>query len=141
MKAAFTPDRDAVPLAGVDAATGEGVHALMRAVLLDAIMCLRARCGPEKDRARLARDARQWMVSTGRTWPFSFESVCDELGVSASYIRTLLLGGREPLPPTPADAGTVEDIVRRLSTLRMRGNRRTRVVANRRHRRRRNRGL
>ena len=127
-----------------DAATGrgEGVRELMRAILLDAIMCLHAPCGPEKQRARLARDARYWMVSTAQTWPFSFENICDVLGISASYLRTLLLGAREPLAGTrSADAGAVEDLVHRLSTVRMRGNQSTRVRAKRQYQRRKTDGL
>ena len=70
MEAAPKQDRDAPPPGNVRAGRGDGVRDLMRAVLLDAILCLRATCGPEKERERLARDARQWLVSTARTWPF-----------------------------------------------------------------------
>jgi hypothetical protein len=134
MDSARKPDDDAGTLLDVGAARGTGVHDLMRAVLLDAILCLHARGGPERQRARLALAARAWMLSPARSWPFSFESICDELGISASYLRTLLLGRRQS---RAADADTVDDIVRRLSMVRMCGNRRTRVTAKREYHRRR----
>ncbi len=137
MEAAPRRERAGAASSEAGIASGHGVRELMRAVLLDAVMCLRARAGPAKERERLARDARQWMVSTARTWPFSFESVCDELGISASYLRALLLDSGAPLVRAPRENGTVEDIMRRLSTLRMRGNRRTRVLAKREYPRRR----
>ena len=126
----------------VDAGRGEGVRDLMRAILLDAIMCLHSRCGPEKQRQQLARDARHWMVSTAQTWPFSFENICDVLGISASYLRALLLVPREPLASArPGDPRALEDIVHRLSTVRMLGNQSTRVRAKRRYQRRKTNGL
>jgi len=121
---------------------GDGVRDLMRAVLLDAILCLRASCGPAKLRQQLARDAHFWMVSTARNWPFSFENVCDALGISASYLRTLLLSPREPLAADgTATARSADDIVRKLSTLRMRGNQRTHVRPKRQYRRRKRNGV
>jgi len=142
MEAAPKQDRDDSTARVSDGGRGEGVRDLMRAILLDAILCLHAPSGPERQREQLARDARHWMVSTGQTWPFSFESICDVLGISASYLRTTLLNPRTPLAGAPCvDAGGVNDIVRRLSTVRMRGNQTTRVRAKRRYQRRKTNGL
>ena len=68
-----------------------GQRALMRAVLEDAILCLRGHGRPTRDRARLAAEAEHWVTSTDRRWPFSFESVCDVLGLEAGYLRRRLL--------------------------------------------------
>jgi hypothetical protein len=111
----------------------QALRDVMRAVLLDAIMCLRGRGRPARDRERLAREARHWMASTVRTWPFSFESICDVLELSAPYLRHLLL------PPDAAaeegqmtDAAIAEGVVRKLSVLRRRGNQLTHIRPHRR---------
>jgi hypothetical protein len=121
METAPAPDADDAALREARVRSGESVRELMRAILLDAVLCLRSPSGPFRQRERLVREARAWMTSPVRTWPFSFENVCEVLGLSASYLRTLLLGESAP-------AGAVEDIVRRLSKLRMRGNHNTHVV-------------
>jgi len=125
-----------------NAGHGDGVRDLMRAVLLDAILCLRASCGPQKLRQQLALDAHFWMVSTARNWPFSFENICDVLGINPSYLRTLLLSPRESLEGTrSAAAAAAEEVVRKLSTLRMRGNQRTHIRPKRQYKRRKRNGL
>jgi hypothetical protein len=130
-----------VVLPDKDAGGGEGVRGLMRAVLLDAIMCMRGRVGQPQERARLISEARRWMMSTVRTWPFSFESICDVLGLSAPYLRrTLLRSVTSCAGEGPADAEAADDMVRRLSVLRMRGNQITQVVATRQCGRRKSRG-
>ena len=60
MEAAPKHNGDATAPRATDAGRGEGVRDLMRAILLDAIMCLHARGGPQKQREQLARDARHW---------------------------------------------------------------------------------
>lgn len=61
---------------------------LMLAVLEDAVYCFQ--------RYALARDprgtfefeeARRWIDSADREWPFSFENICDVLGLDTGYIR------------------------------------------------------
>ena len=61
---------------------------LMLAVLEDAVQCYQ--------RFALARDARghfefeeaqRWIASDDREWPFSFENICDVLGLDTEYIR------------------------------------------------------
>jgi len=46
---------------------------------------------PRGDRARLASEARRWIVSRDEQWPFSFENVCTWLGLPASRLRVHLL--------------------------------------------------
>ena len=37
-----------------------------------------------------ARKAIAYMASTDRAWPFSFENLCDALGMDAGYVRRRL---------------------------------------------------
>jgi hypothetical protein len=61
---------------------------LMLAILRDAVECYQkyalARDPQGED---LHRDASDWIFSNDREWPFSFENICDVLGVSAEYVR------------------------------------------------------
>jgi hypothetical protein len=58
------------------------------AVLQDAVDCyqkhLRAR---DRKAHQLFVDAEEWITSEDRTWPFSFENVCDLLQINAQYLR------------------------------------------------------
>ena len=74
-----------------DAGVGRPERALMRAMLQDAILCLIGEAAPAKDRVRLAADARYWIESQSTGWVFSFESVCDVLGIDPDYARRHLL--------------------------------------------------
>jgi len=74
-----------------DAGVGRPERALMRAMLQDAILCLLGEAAPAKDRARLAADARYWVESHSLAWVFSFENVCQALGINAEYARRHLL--------------------------------------------------
>jgi hypothetical protein len=118
----------------------QGLRDIMRAVLLDAIMCLRGRVGAPEERERLAREARYWMASTARTWPFSFESICDVLGLSAPYLRRLLLPSQALAQGAEmAEGDVVERVVRRLAVLRRHGNEVTHIRPHRRSPKRRSR--
>ncbi len=61
---------------------------LMLAVLEDAIETYRRYA---RTRAayghRLFDEARQWVESNDRSWLFSFETICDALGLDPSYVR------------------------------------------------------
>lgn len=134
MNAARNEDHRADRPRQADAPSREGLRDLMQAVLLDAIKCVRGRGDPPEERERLAEEARRWMTSGVRTWPFSFESICDVLTVSAPYLRRMLL--QSAAADRPADGPRVKDMLWRLSALRRRGNQRTRITASRPHRRR-----
>lgn len=88
-KVADTPGSRPVP------ATAE--RALVRAVLEDAIGCLAGEVGQRYERLALAAAARQWIENPDRHWPYSFENVCDVLGLEVGYVRTRLL--RAVAPP------------------------------------------
>ena len=66
---------------------GEGERKLMQAVLSEAIVCLTGRAGPARERYQLAAEALRWVRSKDMSWPFSFESICDVLGVNADSLR------------------------------------------------------
>ena len=74
-------------------------RALMHAVLDDAIGCLAGDVGQRRERGTLAAEARQWIDDPDRRWPYSFENVCDALGLDADYMRARLR--RTPVASLP----------------------------------------
>jgi hypothetical protein len=66
----------------------EGERRLMLAVLEDAVSCYHrfALARDERGRHEFA-EARAWIESTDRDWPFSYENVCDVLGIDPAYVR------------------------------------------------------
>jgi len=46
----------------------------------------------------LYADARKWIASNDRLWPYSFLNLCDALHLAADVIRTELLGNRSDHP-------------------------------------------
>lgn len=65
------------------AQTGDPERRLMLAVLLDALH---------------RPSARAWLASEDRSWPFSFASICDALGLESTYLRRRLLRGSRARP-------------------------------------------
>jgi hypothetical protein len=63
----------------------------MRAVLEDAIRCLGGAGGPTRLRPALAAEARRWVSDRDRHWPYSFENICDSLGLEPDHVRERLL--------------------------------------------------
>lgn len=94
---ALMPEQYFAGLGKEGGATNE--RGLMLAILKDAVECFQkyalARDPMGED---LHRDAAEWIFSTDREWPFSFENICDVLGVSAEYVRS----GLAPLKKTTA---------------------------------------
>jgi hypothetical protein len=72
----------------------------MAAVLEEAIHVLRKR-----PRSRAGREAREWMHSTDRTWPFSYERICEALDLDANQVRAKVTTNgsvvRFPIPSLP----------------------------------------
>lgn len=69
---------------------------LMMAVLEDAVACFQdniAATDPEKK--VLYDDALVWFVNTNNDWLFSFDNVCDALGLTPSYVRRGLLAWKD----------------------------------------------
>lgn len=63
-------------------------YQLVIAMLQDAVECVQKYCfaGDENARA-LYHDAREWIESDDRKWPFSFENVCGILSLNPDYLR------------------------------------------------------
>ncbi len=74
---------------------------LMLAILEDAIECFRKEM---RTRGRKFREAREWFLEEDSDWPFSFENICDLLGLSASAIRQRLMHYKEKKPAGPSKA-------------------------------------
>lgn len=65
-----------------------GEIALMRAVLEDAISCFQKQFVEKGHRIqRLAKEAEEWFFNENDDWPFSFENICNTLGIDPAYIR------------------------------------------------------
>lgn len=65
---------------------------LVIAVLRDAVDCFQKHLRARDAKARqLFHDAEEWICSEDRSWPFSFENVCDLLQINAEYLRRGLL--------------------------------------------------
>jgi hypothetical protein len=64
---------------------------LMAAVLEDAIRTF-CRCAASQTvrSRRLFEDTAEWFDTSDVSWPFSFENICDALGLEAEWIRRLL---------------------------------------------------
>src|ERR1700719_4479722 len=64
---------------------------LMLAVLVDAINILQGwnRMGSARKRRAFA-EAAQWVITKGTHYPFSFDSVCDALGIDPEVLRARL---------------------------------------------------
>ena len=66
------------------------------AVLQDAVDCYQKHLRASDRKAQqLFADAQEWICSDDRTWPFSFENICDLLQINAAYLRRGLLSWRE----------------------------------------------
>lgn len=77
---------------------------LMLAVLQDAITCLEKyaafRSGGNK---RLFDEARDWILSEDGDWLFSFNNVCEAVGLDPGYVRRRLIQMSEPKRPLPCN--------------------------------------
>ena len=71
----------------------EPEKALLMALLEDAIHCYR-KYATARDQTgkQLFREAEEWIKSGAGGWIFSFETVCELLGLDAQYLRRGLLG-------------------------------------------------
>lgn len=66
--------------------------ALMLAILEDAIRCFQEYFRTTRARPRmLSRQAEQWIRTRDWDWPFSFNNVCEGLGIDPDCMRDALL--------------------------------------------------
>ena len=76
--------------------THEPERRLAVAVLQDAVDCFQKHLRARDRKARqLFVEAEEWISSEDRSWPFSFENICDLLQINAAYLRRGLLIWRE----------------------------------------------
>ena len=70
---------------------------LLIAILADAINCFQKDplANPRKGPRRVSKEAERWLMSLDRTWPFSFENICDVLDLDSSRLRSQLRQWRE----------------------------------------------
>lgn len=74
----------------------EGEEGLMLAILEEAIACFRKYVHARDERGKaLFRDAEQWILERESEWIFSFDSICETLGINASYLRQGLIRWKE----------------------------------------------
>lgn len=80
----------------IERTRGSGVAAgekrLLWAILLDAVACFcKYRRAPHNAGRKLFREAEHWIRSSDHNWPFSFQNVCDTLGLNPSVLRVSLV--------------------------------------------------
>ena len=64
---------------------------LMIAVVQDAINCIeKYRFATDHRGRRLFREVTQWLGAKATGWPYSFESICEVLGLDANAVRRRL---------------------------------------------------
>src|SRR5207237_1899027 len=70
-----------------------GEKALMLAVLEDGIRCFQEHLrNPRSNPRLLSQQAEQWIRAVDYEWPFSFQNVCETLGINPESLRGALLG-------------------------------------------------
>ena len=89
-----------------------GEKALMLAVLEDGIRCFQEHLrNPRSNPRVLSQEAEAWIRAVDYDWPFSFNNVCETLGIDAEALRAALLKWKaarlaalgDDGKPTPAD--------------------------------------
>jgi hypothetical protein len=65
---------------------------LMMAILQDAVDCFQKYFFSDHAKGeKIVQDAEEWVMEKNSEWLFSFESVCESLGLNADYIRNGLM--------------------------------------------------
>jgi len=69
-------------------ASADGERRLMVAILEDAVDVYRKQAGArDRKRRQLFEDAEAWIESPDKSWIFSYENICDVLGIDCGYLR------------------------------------------------------
>ena len=86
---------------------------LMLAVMENAIVTFQKSIyAATRRQRRLLKETEEWIHSLDTSWPFSFENICDSLGIEAAYLRNGLAQWKgtqlehyavqgEPVPRSP----------------------------------------
>jgi len=70
----------------------EPAESLMLAVLEDAVFCFQRNLFAQtRDKKALFQEAEDWILEEGSDWLFSFENICEALGINATYLRKGLM--------------------------------------------------
>jgi hypothetical protein len=71
-----------------------GEKALMLAVLEDGIRCFQEHLrNPRSNPRLLSQQAEEWIRAIDYEWPFSFNNVCETLGIGAALVPARVEGG------------------------------------------------
>lgn len=71
----------------------EPEKALLRAILEDAVHCYRKYRAAENRAGRECfHEVETWIMGSGNDWIFSFDNVCELLGLDPIYVRQSILG-------------------------------------------------
>ena len=74
----------------------ESEKRLMLAVLEEAVLCFQKGIfAGDRRRKALFPDAEEWIMEENSDWPFSFENICEVLGINPAYLRQGLLRWKE----------------------------------------------
>ena len=75
---------------------------LMLALLEDAIVCFQDNFSTEcKRKKALFEDAERWILDRDASYIFSFENICDVLGLDAGYLRDGLMRWKQSAQGVP----------------------------------------
>jgi hypothetical protein len=86
----------------------------MLAVLQDAVECYQKYALARDPRGRLLfEDACVWIESGEREWPFSYENICEVLGLNPEYIRRGLSKWRQQKSPVKRTAARIVPLLER----------------------------
>lgn len=87
---------------------------LMLAILQDAVECYQKYALARDPRGRLLfDDAQEWIESEEREWPFSYENICEVLGLNPEYIRRGLYKWRQQKSPVKRTEARIVPLVGR----------------------------
>lgn len=79
----------------------EPEKALLMAILEDAVHCYRKyRAARDRSGRERFREAEQWIMGEGDDWLFSFNNICELLGLNPQFVRR----GIREASATPAEA-------------------------------------
>ena len=105
-----------------------GEKALMLAVLEDGIRCFQEHLtNPRSNPRLLSEQAEAWIRAVDYEWPFSFNNVCETLGIDPSALRGALLAWKAKRLAEVVDRGMPTPAAKKVYRLHLRTKRTTGV--------------
>jgi len=105
-----------------------GEKALMLAVLEDGIRCFQEHLrNPRSNPRLLSEQAEAWIRAVDYEWPFSFNNVCETLGIDPSALRGALLAWKAKRVAEQVDRGAPTPAAKKVYRLHLRTKRTTGV--------------